>query len=379
MQGFAIHAFDPPGDIVALRRDIRSFLTEHQPKGTAASRANCWQVADPEFSQALGKAGWLGFTWPTQYGGHGRHLLERYVVVEELLAAGAPVAAHWIGDRQTGPLILRYGTEPQRERYLPAMARGESFACIGLSEPGAGSDLASVRTSARRTSEGWRINGQKVWTSGAHHAHTMLALVRTQEGSERNAGLSQLLIDLDTPGITIRPIIDLAGVHHFNEVFFDDVLVPEGALVGVEGNGWSQVTAELAIERSGPERYLSSHALLVAVIDHLGANADAAARALVGRATADLWTLRQMSMSVTAKLAHGEDPVVEAAIVKDLGNAYEQDLPRAVQDAIALNLLDGSELCNVLHLLLLTSPSFSLRGGTKEILRGIVARGLGLR
>lgn len=379
MQSFTVHEFAPPGDVAALRKEVRSFLSAHQPEAAPEDRANCWQVADPDFSKAAGAAGFLGFTWPKQYGGHERHLLERYVVLEEMLAAGAPVGAHWIADRQTGPLLLRYGTEEQRERYLPGMAAGTTYACIGLSEPNAGSDLASVRTSARRTDKGWVINGQKIWTSGAHHAHAMLALVRTQEGSERNAGLSQLLIDLDTPGITIRPIIDLAGVHHFNEVFFEDALVPHGALVGAEGNGWAQVTAELALERSGPERYLSSHALLIALIDAAGPQPVEPARSLIGRATADLWTLRQMSMSVMAKLAGGDDPVVEAAIVKDLGNAYEQDLPRAAQEAIEMDLMGNDALARLLRLLLLVSPSFSLRGGTKEILRGIVARGLGLR
>ena len=379
MQGFAIHAFSPPGDVLALRLRVRDFLAAHQPKTNAAGRANPWETADIVFSRAMGDAGLLGLTWPKKYGGQDAHILERYVVVEELLAGGAPVGAHWIGDRQTGPLILRYGTEEQRKNYLPRMARGECFACIGLSEPGAGSDLASVRTTARRTDAGWVINGQKVWTSGAHNAHVMLALVRTQEGSERNAGLSQLLIDLDTPGITIRPIINLVGAHSFNEVFFDDVVVPLGALVGAEGNGWSQVTAELAIERSGPERYLSCHALLVALIDHAGPDASPPLRALIGRLTAELWTLRQMSMSVSAKLANGEDPVVEAAISKDLGNSYEQEMPRLIQDAVEIDLLGEEELAKVLHLLLLTSPSFSLRGGTREILRGIIARGLGLR
>ena len=379
MQGFAIHDFSPPGDVPALRRRVRRFLAEHQPPTNAAGRANPWETPDIGFSRAMGAAGLLGVTWPKRYGGQEGHILERYVIVEELLAAGAPVGAHWIGDRQTGPLILRYGTDAQRENYLPRMAKGECFACIGLSEPGAGSDLASVRTTARRSDTGWIINGQKIWTSGAHNAHVMLALVRTQEGSERNAGLSQMLIDLGTPGITIRPIINLVGEHSFNEVFFDDVLVPHGALVGTEGNGWSQVTAELAIERSGPERYLSCHALLVALIAFAGPDASPPLRALIGRLTADLWALRQMSMSVSAKLANGEDPVVEAAISKDLGNSYEQDMPRLIQDAVEIDLMADDELAGVLHLLLLTSPSFSLRGGTREILRGIIARGLGLR
>ena len=317
--------------------------------------------------------------WPKEYGGHERDPLERYIVLEELLAAGAPVGAHWIADRQTGPLILRYGTEEQRKKYLPGMAAGELFACIGLSEPGSGSDLASVRTSARKTDEGWVINGQKVWTSGAHVSHVMLALIRSEEGSERQQGLSQFLIDLDTPGITIRPIVDMFGTHHFNEVFFEDVLVPHGALIGTEGEGWKQATAELALERSGPERYLSSHALLVELIDTAGPDAPPEIVATIGKLVSEMWTLRQMSMSVAAKLAAGHDPMVEASIVKDLGNSFEQELPLAVQAVVDVELADNSTLARLLTMLLAVSPSFSLRGGTREILRGIIARGLGLR
>lgn len=381
MQVFTAHPFLPPGDVAALRRDIRALVATHEGSWDPVKRANSWTTADPAFSRVLGAAGYLGMVWPKQYGGHERHPLERYVVMEELLAAGAPVAAHWIADRQTGPLLLRYGTEEQREKYLPGFARGEDYACIGLSEPGAGSDLASVRTSARRTADGYIVNGQKLWTSGAHHARAILALVRTEAGSERNAGLSQLMIDLDTPGITVRPIIDMTGAHDFNEVFFDDVLVPHGALVGVEGQGWRQVTAELAIERSGPERYLSSHALLAAFIDAVGPTPNDIVAALIGRLTAQMWTLRQMSMSTAAKLAGGEDPNVEAAIVKEMGNAFEQALPRLVQAATdnSVELGDQSLLGRLISHLLMASPSFSLRGGTQEILRGIVAKGLGLR
>jgi Acyl-CoA dehydrogenase, middle domain len=275
--------------------------------------------------------------------------------------------------------LLRYGTQAQREKYLPGMARGEVYACIGLSEPGAGSDLAAIRSSARLTHEGWRINGQKLWTSGAHHAHAMLALLRSEDGSERNAGLSQFLIDMDTPGITVRPIINMSGTHDFNEVFFDDVLVPEGALVGQRGGGWAQVTAELALERSGPERYLSSHALMTALIDAAGPEPEPLLRNLIGELTAELWTLRNMSMSVAAKLASGEDPVVEAAIVKDLGNSFEQSLPLRVQAVVACDPERDDDLARLLRSLLLSSHSFSLRGGTREIMRGMIARGLGLR
>jgi alkylation response protein AidB-like acyl-CoA dehydrogenase len=378
-QAFDLHPFALPVDAGQMRADLRAWLRTNQPRTIASQRANCWSVADAEFSRALGAAGYIGMCWPQRYGGQDAHPLARYIVVEELLAAGAPVAAHWIADRQTGPLLLKYGSEAQRERWLPAMARGEAYACIGLSEPQAGSDLAAVRTSARLTDAGWRINGQKLWTSGAHYSHVMLALVRTEEGSERNAGLSQLLIPMDTLGISVRPIADMAGGAEFNEVFFDDVLVGHDALIGTRGEGWAQVTAELALERSGPERYLSSHALLVSLVDAAKGRGDAALTALIGELVAELWTLRTLSRSAAAKLAAGIDPMVAASVVKELGNAFEQDMPRQVQALIALDWRDESELAGVLRGLLLTSPSFSLRGGTREIVRGIIARGLGLR
>jgi alkylation response protein AidB-like acyl-CoA dehydrogenase len=379
MQSFAIHPFETPDTAADLRAQVRRIVSECEADWDATDRANSWSVADPAFSARLGDEGLVGMIWPKRYGGHERDPLERYIVLEELLAAGAPVGAHWIADRQTGPLLLRYGTEEQREKYLPGMAAGRAYACIGLSEPGAGSDLAGVKTTARKTDSGWIINGQKVWTTGAHIAHAILALVRTEPESKRQAGLSQLLIDMDTPGVMVRPIINLAGQHDFNEVFFEDVEVPHDALVGEEGNGWRQVTAELALERSGPERYLSSYALLRYLIAEQGS--DKAIQPLIGKLAAELWTLRQMSMSTAAKLAQGEDPAGEAAIVKDLGNSYEQQVPLAIQTVLDadFDMHDGSDLARTLTLLLQTAPSFSLRGGTREILRGIIARGLGLR
>ncbi len=375
-QSFTIFPFDLPDDVTTLRADTRAFLGAHAVK---LGVPNCWLISDPDFSKALGAAGFLGMTLPKDVGGHDRHPLERYVVIEELLAAGAPVGAHWIADRQTAPLILRYGSDEAKARYLPGMCAGELYACIGLSEPGAGSDLASVRSTARLTTEGWRISGQKIWTSGAHLSHVMLALVRSEEGSERNAGLSQFLIPMDAPGVTIRPIIDMSGEHHFNEVFFDDVLLPEWALIGTRGQGWTQATAELALERSGPERYLSSHVLMTALIETAGTDPDPELRTLIGELTAELWTLRQMSMSTAAKLAAGEDPMVEASMVKDLGNSFEQALPQRVQALVDCPSTRQDDLAKLMRSLLISAPSFSLRGGTREIIRGIIARGLGLR
>ena len=378
MQTFVTEAVDWPESAPELRARVRMLVAEHGERDPVR-RANCWTKADPDFSRKLGEAGLLGMTWPKEYGGHERSQLERYVVIEELLAAGAPVGAHWIADRQSGPLLLRLGNDELKERWVPGMARGEVFACIGLSEPNSGSDLASVRTSARRDGDEWIINGQKVWTTGAHWSHFMIALIRSEAGSERQQGLSQFVIPMDAPGVSVKPIIDLTGAHEFNEVFFEDVRLPASALLGDEGQGWRQATAELSLERSGPERYLSSMVLFLELVRHAEKDADPSVRDLVGRLASDAWTLRLMSASVAAKLARGEDPALEATMVKDLGNAYEQAIPELVQGAIEMDLTGDEVLASVTAYLLQVAPSFSLRGGTREILKGIIARGLGLR
>ncbi len=372
----------PPED-EALRAPVRALIEGAIAGLPADRRARSWQGSDADFSRTLGKAGYLGLTLPKDYGGGDRGPFARFVVVEELLAAGAPVAAHWIADRQSAPLILNYGTAAQRDFYLPKICRGEAFFCIGMSEPGSGSDLASVRTRAERTATGWRVNGQKIWTTNSMHSDYMIALVRTSGTAEdRNAGLSQLIIDLKAPGVTIKPITDLTGDAHFAEVFFDHVELGEDALVGAEGQGWHQVTAELAFERSGPERIYSSIVLLDAWVRHLKAvgRMDGATAALLGGLTARLTVLRAMSIACTARLAAGESPVVEASLVKDLGTALEQELPKLIGDDLASHAepLDA-ELYRTLIYVTHVAPSFSLRGGTREILRGIIARGLGLR
>jgi alkylation response protein AidB-like acyl-CoA dehydrogenase len=380
-------SFDPvalPAGIPQFRCQIREFLRRELPDRPAEQRANSWAVYDTEFSRKLGAQGWIGLTWPKRYGGQERSSIERYVLLEELLAAGAPVGAHWIADRQSGPALLKFGTESQRSQYLPGMARGETYCCIGMSEPNAGSDLASVRTRAEKLPDGrWKINGQKTWTTNAQNCRLIIALVRTGAFNEkaRQTGLSQFLIELDTPGISVRPIVDLVGTSHFNEVFFEDVVVGPESLLGVEGGGWSQVTGELSLERSGPERYMSSLALFLELLRVAGPDPVESVRQVIGRVAAEIWTLRQMSLSVAGRLSEGKDPAVEAAIVKDLGNSFEQALPMLVQSIAdhTVYLEDGSAFTRTLGLLLQTSPSFSLRGGTREILRGIIARGLGLR
>lgn len=373
-----------PDEDDALRPLARSLAREAVASLSVAERARSWSGFDAAFSRRLGAAGLLGLTMPRRYGGGERSAFARFVVVEELLAVGAPVAAHWVGDRQSAPLILKFGSEAQRSFFLPRICAGEIVFCIGMSEPGSGSDLASVRTRADKTAKGWRVNGQKVWTTHAMRADYMIALLRTSGTPEdRHNGLSQLVIDLKTPGVTVRPIRDLNGDEHFAEVFFEDVELADDALVGAEGQGWEQVMAELAFERSGPERIYASVVLLDAWLTHLRAvgRDDPARRTLAGGMLARMGALRAMSLACTARLAAGESPVAEASLVKDLGTSFEQDVPRLVADDLASH---GDEACDpqLWRALVQTSqiaPSFSLRGGTREILRGIIARGLGLR
>jgi alkylation response protein AidB-like acyl-CoA dehydrogenase len=370
-----------------VRAEVREFLAAERAAGTYETHVDTWlSGVDPAFSRTLGERGWLGMTWPKRYGGHERSAMERYAVTEELLAAGAPVAAHWIADRQSGPALLRYGTEEQRRSILPRIAAGECYFVIGMSEPDSGSDLASIRTRATRNADGdWVVNGAKVWTSNAHVSHYGIVLVRTSPPGEgprgRHRGLSQLLVDLSLPGLTVNPIRILDGGHHFNEVVFDDVVVPGDMLLGEEGNGWRQVTAELAYERSGPERFLSTYPLIAEFARRVVDSADPAAQATLGRLSARLLALRQLSLRIAAALDRGELPDIPAALVKDVGTTFEGDVIEEIRRVVdVVPALDSPDpLARALAEAQLHQPGFTLRGGTNEILRGIVARGLGLR
>jgi alkylation response protein AidB-like acyl-CoA dehydrogenase len=374
---------DLPPEAEALRGEVRGFLREQLGGTNPMKQARSWGGFDREFSRRVGERGWIGMTWPKAYGGRERSFLERYVVLEEMLAAGAPVSAHWVADRQSGPLLLRFGTEAQRQKILPGIVRGELAFAIGMSEPDSGSDLASIRARATKVDGGYVVNGTKVWTTNAHLSDYLIGLFRTQLVPDRkHEGLTQFLVDLrSTPGITIRPIIDLVGRHEFNEVNFSDAFVPDEMRVGQEGDGWKQITTELAFERSGPERYLSSMALIRELVREVSAHTDDRGAEAVGRVIASLSTLRQMSLSVASMLEAGDTPNLEAAVVKDVGTTFEQSTPELAHALLDLepSIATGSHLQQVLGFMMQTAPSFSLRGGTREILRGIIARGLGLR
>lgn len=374
------------GDLAALRSAVREFLRADSARFGWRPRVDCWLAAwDPGFSARLAAAGFVGLTIPTEYGGHGLGYLHRYVVTEELLAHGAPVAAHWIADRQVAPALLAYGSEEQRRRILPRIAEGRLSSAIGMSEHGAGSDLAAASTRATRVDGGWRIDGTKVWTSGAHVADQIVVLARTSppDPKRRHAGFSQFIVRTDTPGVIIDPILLMNGEHHFNEVLFDGAVVGDDDVLGTIGEGWHQVTAELAFERSGPERILSTATLVFEAVAALGrAGVDDRTAAQVGDLMARMVSLRQLSISVARDLTAGHDANARAALVKDLGTRFEQDSVEIVADLLALFDDDAAEADRLRELLAtarLHSPMFTLRGGTNEVLRGVVARHLGVR
>jgi alkylation response protein AidB-like acyl-CoA dehydrogenase len=373
-----------PSEAQALRREVRAFLADELSSGRIVPHLGHAQF-DPEFSRRVGARGWIGMTWPRQYGGQERSYLERFVVTEEMLAVSAPCAAHWFGDRQTGPSLLRHGTEAQKQRFLPAIARGESPFALGMSEPGSGSDLASVRTRAVKVEGGWRVSGQKVWTSWAHVAEHFFCLCRTSaDEGDRHRGLSQLIVDLHAPGVTVRPIRFMNGAHHFNEVFLDEVFVPDDMVLGEIGAGWRQVTGELALERSGPERFMTTFPLFAALIDRLGGRGDARARQTIGELTARFYALRRMSLAIAFEFTRGadagamQDLGTEASLVKDLGTFYERDITEAARLLVELEPSPdaGDTFERYLAECIYATPIGTIRGGTTQVLRTIIARKL---
>ncbi len=380
--------FDPvrlPPETEALRREVRAFLADETAAGAVdPSGLDGRGAFDRAFSRRVGARGWIGMTWPGRYGGGERSFLERYVVNEEMLAANAPTQAHFVADRQSGPVLLRYAAEEVRRDVLPRIVRGECAFCIGMSEPDSGSDLFAARARARRTADGWRLDGRKVWTSYAHRSDYMIGLFRTSEptADNRRHGLSQFLVDMKAPGIEVRPIPFMTGGHEFNEVVFDDARLPDNALLGEVDMAWKQATSELAFERSGPERFLETFQVLLGLIRALGPAPDRRGAEGLGRLAAQLATLRRMSIAVAGLLAAGEEPVLEASLVKDLGTNWEQALPAVARDLAAFVERDAGnrpDFDAVLAHATMIAPKLTIQGGTREVLRGIVARGLGLR
>ncbi|GAK08419.1 acyl-CoA dehydrogenase family protein [Geomicrobium sp. JCM 19038] len=371
--------------LTEFRHEVRAFIQKELDAESFQPDCDSWLAGfSREWSMKMAEKGWVGMTFPKEYGGQGESNLKRYVVTEEMLAAGAPVAAHWIADRQTGPLLLKYGTEYQKQTFLPGICKGEVYFSIGLSEPNAGSDLANIHTKAVKESDEWLLNGSKIWTSGAHLQDYMIVLCRTEKQTEKkHEGLSQFIVDLRAKGVSIRPITLMTGEEHFNEVFFENVRLSDEMIVGKLGEGWKQGMAELAFERSGPERFLSTYPLLEEMITVLKQRADANstyAYTEIGKLVATLVTLRRMSFSIAQLLEEDQPASLVASLVKDLGNQFENTIIETARMLIESEPSSHSEQKyeRLLAKAMLHSPGFTLRGGTTEILRSIVGKGLGL-
>jgi len=380
--------FDPirlPAETETLRAEVRAFINEEIAAGTFDPNTSALVDGfNMDLSRRIGARGWIGMTWPKKYGGQERNFLERYVVTEEFRVANAPVRTHFTADRQSGPVLLKYATEEIKADVLPRITRGECCFCIGMSEPNSGSDLFAASTKATKTGEGWRINGTKLWTSNAHHADYMIGLFRTSAATKENHrhGLTSFLVDMKLPGISISPVHNMADIHEFNEVVFDDCLIPEDHVLGEIDGAWKQATSELAYERSGPERFLETFYILVEMVRALGPEPDARGAEGIGRLVAQLHTLRRMSVSVNGMLQAGKEPVLEGSIVKDLGTVWEQALPGKARDLTAFADNDTGNrqaFDELLQFATKIAPKLTIQGGTTEVLRGIIARGLGLR
>ena len=369
-----------------LREEVRGFLD-----GTLRpedARDDGWIVGfSREFSRALGARGWIGYTWPKRYGGAEGSYLERLIITEELLRAGAPVGAHWLADRQIGPALLAYGNEEQRLELLPSIAKGELFFCIGMSEPNAGSDLASLRTRAVEDGDFYVIDGHKIWTTNAHEAEYCYLVARTDPSAAKHKGISEFLLDMKSPGITVRPIVDMAGEHHFNEIFFEGVRIHRRWLVGEKNRGWYQIASQLDYERSGIERLMSNYPILGAITRYVQETGQAR-RELVRHRLAQLHIEFTMGRFLVYKVAwlltQGVVPNAESAAAKAYCTEFEQRLAQAASELMGGygQLLPGSHQARLhgrIARAYLYAPAYTIQGGTSTILRNIIAtRGLGL-
>jgi alkylation response protein AidB-like acyl-CoA dehydrogenase len=368
-----------PVELRGLADDARTLALESRTD-TDAIREDSWLVgADTAFSEELGRRGWLGMTWPTEVGGGGRPPIERFVVYEALISAGAPVAASWFADRQIGPTLLEYGTAAQQKRWIPDIVAGRSLWCIGMSEPDAGSDVASLRTRARRDGDDWIVDGQKVWTSGAADADWCYLICRTDPDAPAHQGLSELVVDMHSPGVEVRPIRDAVDNRHFCEVHLDAVRVPADHLIGAENGSFRQVMRQMEHERGGIDRLVSNRLLYD---DLRRSGLVDATDPLVRQELAAIETAYRIGRLLVLRETLGQAPAQFSAATKTFCTEFEQRVaafaarvagPRAM-------LWDPSgDLPSRIARAVCYAPAYTIMGGTAEILRNILGeRTLGL-
>jgi alkylation response protein AidB-like acyl-CoA dehydrogenase len=366
--------FDLADDLLELQAEAREVGL------AAAERAevteDTWMVGhDREFSMELGKRGWLGMTWPVESGGGGRPPIERLLVVEQLIMAGAPLAFTWFADRQMGPSLLQFGTPDQQREHLPGILDGSTCWAIGMSEPDAGSNVAGIRTRAEREGDVFRINGQKIWTSGAHLADFIYLIARTDPAAKPHAGLSELIVPLGTPGITIVPITDMTGSRHFCEVYFEDVEVPVENLVGELNGSFRQVMRQLEHERGGIDRLVSNKCLFDAVRP-LADTTDS----IVRQELAAIETGYRIGRLLVVREVLGQAPNQFSAATKTFCTELEQRIAWFCARTLGPQaMLAEPGLPARVARSLGYATAYTIMGGTSEILRNIIGeRVLGL-
>ncbi|MGI9578607.1 MAG: acyl-CoA dehydrogenase family protein [Microthrixaceae bacterium] len=358
-----------PTEVLALAAEARSVAAEWTAELSATE--DSWLVGTSrEFSVELARRGWLGMTWPTEWGGHGRSPLERFVVVEELISAGAPIATSWFADRQIGPTLLQFGNDEQRRRWLPEIIAGTSAWSIGMSEPDAGSDVSAIRTRAVRNGDTWVLDGAKVWTSGAAAADWCYLIARTDPDAPPHKGLSEFVVDMASTGIEVRRIRDATGNDHFCEVLLDGVEVPAANLVGAQNGSFQQVMRQMEHERGGIDRLVSNRRLYLDARDRADAEAP-----LVRQQIAKIESLYTLGRHMVLREVLGQAPKGWSAVTKTLCTEFEQDVAAfcatvAGPDALVWNRFSRG-LCY--------APAYTLMGGTTQVLRNIIGeRMLGL-
>ena len=378
---------------IKFRQEVRDFLEEEIRQGLWQPSCDAWIMAfDPEFTKRVVQKGWIGLTWPKEYGGKGRSYIDKLILTGEMLRYGAPAACHWYIDRQVGGAILLYGTEEQKKELLPMLLRGETYTGLGMSEPEAGSDLASLKTRAVEDGDDYVIDGQKVWTSGGDQMNWIYLVARTDPDAPKHKGISEFFFESSLPGITVRPLVDMTGGVHFTEVFFDGVRIPKKRLIGEKNRGFYQILHQLDYERSGMERLMGNYPLFEALIRYVKETSrngkllskDPVIRSRLAQLKIEFEVGRLHMYRVALAMDEGRAPNWESAMSKVYSTAFEQRLAGTAMEIAGLygQLTPESKLTPMLGMAYhsyLSSKGYSLQAGTSEILKNIIAlRKLGL-
>jgi len=377
----------------SFRQEVRDFLEGEINNGTFQPMCDGWiQGYSPVFTKKMAEKGWIGLSWPKEFGGQGRGQIDRLILTEEMLRYGAPAACHWFADRQIGRSVIAYGTDEQKEELLPLILKGEAYIGLGMSEPEAGSDLASLRTRAVEDGDDYIIDGQKMWTSCARFMTHVYLVARTDPDAPKHRGISEFILDASLPGISIRPTIDITGSEAWGEVFYDNVRIPKENLIGEKNRGFYQILNQLDYERAGLERLMGNYPLFEALIEFTKETVrngvplckDPLIRDKLARLQIEFEMGRLLSYRVGMVMEEGRSPNVEAAMAKAYSTTFEQRLASMATEILGPygQLIAESKWAPIMGMAphsYLGSKGYSLQGGTTEVLKNIVAtRGLGL-